>query len=290
MDFITRLPACATGCNAICTCVDCLTKYTVLTAYASGAGALSAKQVAHFFFRVLSDSLAYLAMWSMIETHILLQSSGLNFGTPLDLVPSLVVLTIPKLMVKWIGNTERWNRPLDVCWLSNLYLKQSGVSYYVLLSLPSTQQLLRALGAYHLSLCMVNRLDYLLMLLWEIRVGCLLLLTLYSSSSSLSRMPNIISSEPRSTRSATLTSTTVCRNIKWEKKCCSLRRHFTWQVIRSLGLGLLDLSGYWSGLGRQPTDWISGGDSKISIMSSTFLSFERTPLEAYLKVHLSLSK
>ena len=39
-------------------------------------------------------------MWSMIETHVLLQSSGLNFGTPLDLVLSLVVLTIPKLMVK----------------------------------------------------------------------------------------------------------------------------------------------------------------------------------------------
>ena len=82
-------------------------------------------------------------MWSMIETHILLQSSGLNFGTPLDLVLSLVVPITPKLMVKQRGNTERWSRPLDVCWLSNLYLKQSGVSYYVMLSLPSTQQLLR---------------------------------------------------------------------------------------------------------------------------------------------------
>ena len=82
------------------------------------------------FSRVLSDSLACLTMWSMIETHVLLQSSGLNFGTPLDLVQSLVVLTIPKLMVRRRGNTERWNRPLDVCWLSNLYLKQSGVSYY----------------------------------------------------------------------------------------------------------------------------------------------------------------
>ena len=159
-----------------------------------------------------------------------------------------------------------------------------------MLSLPSTQQLLRALGVHHLSLCMGNRLDYLLMLLWEIRVGCLLLLTLYSTSRSLSRMPKIISSEPRSTRSATSTSTTVCRNIRWEKKCCSLRRHFTWQVLGSLGLGLLDLSGCWSVLGRQPTDWISGGDSKMSIISSTSPSFASTPLEAHLQIHPSLSK
>ena len=47
------------------------------------------------FSRVLSDSLTCLKMWFMIETHNLLQSSGLNFGTPLDLVQSLVVLTIP---------------------------------------------------------------------------------------------------------------------------------------------------------------------------------------------------
>ena len=32
MDFITGLPTCATGCNAIFTCLDRLTKYTVLTA------------------------------------------------------------------------------------------------------------------------------------------------------------------------------------------------------------------------------------------------------------------
>ena len=63
------------------------------------------------FSRVLSDSLACLTMWSMIETHDLLQSSGLNFGTPLDLVHSLVVLTIPKLVVKRKGNKERLNRP-----------------------------------------------------------------------------------------------------------------------------------------------------------------------------------
>ena len=43
MDFITGLPSCTNGCNAIFTCVDCLTKYTVLTAYTLGAGALSAK-------------------------------------------------------------------------------------------------------------------------------------------------------------------------------------------------------------------------------------------------------
>ena len=102
-------------------------------------------------------------MWSMIETHTFLQSSGLNFDTPLDLVPSLVAPSIPKLIVRWRGNKGRWNKPLDVCWLSNLYLKQSGVGYYVMLSLPSTQQLLRALGAHYLSLCMGNRLGYLLM-------------------------------------------------------------------------------------------------------------------------------
>ena len=144
------------------------------------------------FSRVLSASLAYLTKWSMIETHILLQSSGLNFGIPLDLVQSLVVLTIPKLMIRRRGSIGHWSRPLGVCWLSNLYLRQSGVSCCVMLSLLSTQQLLRALGAHHLSLCMGNRLGYLLMLLWEIRVGCLLLLTLYSTSRSLSRMPRII--------------------------------------------------------------------------------------------------
>ena len=87
-----------------------------------------------------------------------------------------------------------------------------------MLNLQSTQQLLRALGAYHLNLYMGNRLRYLLMLLWEIRVGCLLLLTLYNTSSSLSRKPRIISSKPKSTRSATSTSTTNCRKIRWEKK------------------------------------------------------------------------
>ena len=51
MDFITGLPSCANGCNAIFTCVDRLTKYTVLTACTLGAGELIAKQVAQFFFR-----------------------------------------------------------------------------------------------------------------------------------------------------------------------------------------------------------------------------------------------
>ena len=45
-------------------------------------------------------------MWSMIGTHVLLQSSGLNFGTLLDLVLSLVEPTIPKLMVSQRDNTE----------------------------------------------------------------------------------------------------------------------------------------------------------------------------------------
>ena len=102
-------------------------------------------------------------MWSMIGTHVSLQSSGLNFGTPLDLVLSLVAPTIPKLMVRWRDNTERWNKPLDVCWLSSPCLKQNGVTCYIMLSLPSTQQLQRALGALHLSWYMGNRLGYLLM-------------------------------------------------------------------------------------------------------------------------------
>ena len=63
------------------------------------------------FSRVLSDNLAYLTMWFMIETHDLLQSSGLNFGTPLDLVQPLVVLTIPKLMVRQRGSIGSWIRP-----------------------------------------------------------------------------------------------------------------------------------------------------------------------------------
>ena len=171
-----------------------------------------------------------------------------------------------------------------------LTLKLNSVTYCVMLSLQSIQQLLRAFGAHHLSLCMGNRLDNLLMLFWEVRVGDLLLLTLYSTSSSLSRRPRIISSEPKSIRSATLTSTTICRSIRWEKKCCSLRRHFTWLGLGSLGLGLLDLSGCWSMLGRLPTGWISGGDSKMFTMSSTFPSFTSTPLEAHLQIHPSQSK
>ena len=102
-------------------------------------------------------------MWSIIETYILLKSSGLNFGTPLDLVLSLVVPTIPKLMVRRKGNTEHWNKPLDVCWMSSPCLKLSGVTYCDMLNLPSAQQLLRALGTHHLSWFMGNSLDYLLM-------------------------------------------------------------------------------------------------------------------------------
>ena len=49
-------------------------------------------------------------------------------------------------MVRWRDNTERWNRLLDIYWLSNPCLKQSGVTYYAMLSLLSTQQLLRNIG------------------------------------------------------------------------------------------------------------------------------------------------
>ena len=42
-DFISELPLCANGCSGIFTCVDHLTKYTVLTACTLVAGELSAK-------------------------------------------------------------------------------------------------------------------------------------------------------------------------------------------------------------------------------------------------------
>ena len=51
MDFITRLPLCANGYNVIFSCVDCLTKYTVLTACTLGVGELSAKLAAQMFFK-----------------------------------------------------------------------------------------------------------------------------------------------------------------------------------------------------------------------------------------------
>ena len=50
MDFITGLPSCANGCNAIFTCVYHLTRYTVLTACTLGAGDFIAKQVLQLFF------------------------------------------------------------------------------------------------------------------------------------------------------------------------------------------------------------------------------------------------
>ena len=63
------------------------------------------------FSRVLSDSLACLKMWFMIETPDVLQNSRLNFGTPLDLVQYLVALTIPQLMFRQRGSIGRWSRP-----------------------------------------------------------------------------------------------------------------------------------------------------------------------------------
>ena len=137
---------------------------------------------------------------------------------------------------------------------------------------------------------MGNRLGYLLMQLLGIRVGGLLLLTLHSTSSSLSRRPRIISSEPRSTRSTTSTSTTNFKSIRWEKNCYFLRRHFTWLGLGSLGLGFLDLSGCWSVLERLPKGWISGADSKMFTISSKAPSFASTFLEAHLQTHPSPSK
>ena len=79
----------------------------------------------------------------MIETHVSLQSSGLKFAIPLDLVLSLVVPITPKLLVRWRGNTEHWSSPLDACWLISLYLKQSGVTYCFILNFLLIQLLLR---------------------------------------------------------------------------------------------------------------------------------------------------
>ena len=100
---------------------------------------------------VLSENLAYLTMWSMIGTHILLQSSGLNFGILLDLVISLVMLTIPKQMVKLRDNKEYWSKLLDVYWQSSPCLNQNGVTCCVMLSLPPTQQWQRVLGNPYLT-------------------------------------------------------------------------------------------------------------------------------------------
>ena len=153
MDFITGFLLCANGCNAIFTCVDHLTKYTVLTACSLGAGELSANSLHNCFSRVLSNSLACLTIWSITGTHVLLQSSRLNFGTPFDLVQSLASLTIPKLMFRLRDNTEHWSKLLDVYWQSSPYLNQNGVTCCVMLNLPSIQQWQRALGTFHLSWC-----------------------------------------------------------------------------------------------------------------------------------------
>ena len=158
-----------------------------------------------------------------------------------------------------------------------------------MLSLQSTQQLLRVLGAHLLSLCIGNRLGYLLMQLLGIRVGGLLLLNSYSTFSSLSRSPKIISREPRNTRSATSISTTDFRSIRWEKKCCSLQRHFTWLGLGSFGIGLWFLSGCWNMLERLLTGWVLRGDSKKFTMSSMFPSFASPPLEAFLHIQPSQS-
>ena len=137
----------------------------------------------NFFSRVLLESLACLKMWFMTGTHVLQQSSGLNSSTPLDLTLYLVVLTIPKQMVKWRNRTECWTKLLDVSWLNSPCLNQNGVTYCVMLSLPSTQWWKRALVARHLSWCMGNWLDCLLISLWELRLRCLMRLTSLSTSS-----------------------------------------------------------------------------------------------------------
>ena len=78
--------------------------------YFRGRGVECQKGSTIVFSRVLSDGLACLTIWSMMETHVLLQSSGLNFGAPLDLVQSSVVPTTPKLMIRRRGSTECWSK------------------------------------------------------------------------------------------------------------------------------------------------------------------------------------
>ena len=60
---------------------------------------------------------------------------------------SLVALTLPKQMVKLRDNTEYWSKLLDVSRKSSPCLNQNGVTCCVILSLPSTQQWQRVLGA-----------------------------------------------------------------------------------------------------------------------------------------------
>ena len=49
-------------------------------------------------------------------------------------------------MVRCRGNIGCWNKPLDVCWLSSLYLKQSSVIYCVILNLLLIKLFLRTIG------------------------------------------------------------------------------------------------------------------------------------------------
>ena len=101
MDFITGLPSCANGCNAIFYLNRSFDKIHCFDhMYFRGRGVECQTSCTVVFLGCCQDSLACLTMWFIIETHNLLQSSGLNFGTPLDLGQSLVVLTIPKLMVR----------------------------------------------------------------------------------------------------------------------------------------------------------------------------------------------
>ena len=91
MDFITGLPSCANGCNAIFTCDDCLTKYIVLSCmYFRGRGVECQTSCTVVFLGCSQTMLACLIMWSMIETHLFTAEFWTKtFGAPLDLVQSL---------------------------------------------------------------------------------------------------------------------------------------------------------------------------------------------------------
>ena len=152
-------------------------------------------------------------MWSMTANYIFLLSSRLNSSTPLDLVLYLAAHTIHKQMVKQRDSIERYSKLLDVSWHSSPCLNHKGVTCYIMLSLPSTQQWQRALIALHLSWYMRNMIGCLLISFWVTRVRCMMQLTSVSTSSKSSSMPKTTWREHRTTRTATLISTTGCRSI-----------------------------------------------------------------------------
>ena len=109
MDFITGLPYCIKWFAMLFfTCVDCFDKVHCFDCmYFKARGVKRQNRLCNCFSRVLLDSLACLTILVHDRGLIfLLQSSGLNFGIPWDLVLSLVVPITPKLVVRWRSNIK----------------------------------------------------------------------------------------------------------------------------------------------------------------------------------------